>query len=81
MGNCTRNRLFHRRKTSTGTLVLHTASSEWAEETHLKDSDTQRMGQLVLIYDERTTPSVMHIDTGEGVELGVHPVEPVVKQV
>lgn len=48
---------------------------------YLKHSEPQRVGQLVLVNDERAPAATLHVDTGEGVQLRVHPVEPLVQQV
>ena len=49
--------------------------------THLKHSEAQRVSQLVFVQDDGASSTALHIDTGEGVQLGVHPVQPLVQQV
>lgn len=48
---------------------------------YLKHSEAQRVGQLLFINDEGASTTALHVDTGEGVQLRVHPVEPLVQQV
>lgn len=48
---------------------------------YLKHSESQWVSQLVFINDEGASTTALHIDTGEGVQLRVHPVEPLVQLV
>lgn len=48
---------------------------------YLKHSEAQRVGQLVFINDEGASTSALHVDTGEGVQFGVDPVQPLVQQI
>ena len=36
---------------------------------HLKHSDTERVGQLLLVYDESAAATSLDMNTGEGVQL------------
>lgn len=48
---------------------------------YLKHSERQWVSQLEFVNDESASTTALHIDTGEGVQLRVHPVEPLVQQV
>lgn len=48
---------------------------------YLKHSESQWVSQLVFINDESASTTALYVDTGEGVQLRVHPVEPLVQQV
>lgn len=48
---------------------------------YLKHSEPQWVSQLVFVNDESASTTALHVDTGEGVQLRVHPVEPLVQQV
>lgn len=48
---------------------------------YLKYGESKRVTQLVLVNDEGASATALHVDTGEGVQLRVHPVEPLVQQV
>lgn len=48
---------------------------------HLKHSESQWVSQLMFVNDEGAPATALHVDTGEGVQLRVHPVEPLVQQV
>lgn len=48
---------------------------------YLKHSESQWMSQRVFVNDEGAPATALHVDTGEGVQLRVHPVEPLVQQV
>ena len=48
---------------------------------YLKHSESQWVSQLEFINDEGVSAAALHVDTGEGVQLGVHPVEPLAQQV
>lgn len=48
---------------------------------YLKHSDSQRVSQLVFVNDDGVSASSLHVNTGEGVQLGVNPVQPLVQQV
>lgn len=53
----------------------------WMVNSYLKHSESQWVSQLVFVDDEGVSTTALHIDTGEGVKLRVHPVEPLVQQV
>lgn len=48
---------------------------------YLKHSESQRVSEPVFVDDDRVSPTALHVDTGEGVQLGVNPVKPLVQQV
>lgn len=50
-------------------------------KVYLKHSEAQRMSQLVFVDDEGASTAALHTDAGEGVQLRVHPVEPLVQQI
>lgn len=48
---------------------------------YLKHCEPQWVSELVFVNDEGATTTTLHVDTGEGMQLRVHPVEPLVQQV
>lgn len=48
---------------------------------HLEHGDTLWVCQLLLVDDEGVPAPTVHVYAGEGVQLGVHPVETLVQQV
>lgn len=48
---------------------------------HLKHCESQWVSQLVFVNDDGASATALHVDTGECVQLRVHPVEPLVQQV
>lgn len=48
---------------------------------YLKHSESQRVSQLVFVNDDGVSASALHVNTGEGVKLGVDPVQTLVQQV
>lgn len=48
---------------------------------YLKHSQPQWVSQPVFVNDERSSIIALHINAGEGMQLGVHPVEPLGQQV
>lgn len=48
---------------------------------HLKHCETQWVSQVVFIDNEGVTTATLNVNTGERVQLGVHPVETLVNQV
>lgn len=49
--------------------------------THLKHCESQWVSQLVFVNEDGAPATALHVDTGEGVQLRVHPVKPLVQQV
>lgn len=49
--------------------------------TDLEHGESQRVTQSVFVGDEGPSASALHVDAGQGVQLGVDPVEPAVRQV
>lgn len=51
------------------------------EYSLLEYSESQWVGQLVLVDDQGAPTATLHIDTGERVQLRVDPVEALVEQI
>lgn len=77
-------------------LLQHRNNKAWAFKTlrsiveglvyqmvnfYLKHSESQRVSQLVFVNDDGVSASALHVNTGEGVQLGVDPVQALVQQV
>lgn len=61
--------------------ALFTGRHVVVDRLYLKHSESQWVSQPESVDDEGASTAALHIDTGEGVQLRVHPVESLVQQV
>ena len=49
--------------------------------SHLEHGDTQRVSQPLLVHEHSAPAPAIDVHAGQGVQLGVHPVEALVQKV